>query len=121
MTKPVDAAIARDAEQKISGHGGAGEATRRGDEHVAGLALGAGRDESQIIVGAAVAGQRDTEEGTADDRLDAPVERARAAHRVDDEARRRAAESLDQLGRRSLDGRREHERGRFLDHSGPGA
>ena len=58
-----DAAIPGDAEQEIADDRGAGEAARRGDDDVAGLALRDRCGQREIVVGPAVAGQRDADAG----------------------------------------------------------
>ena len=112
------AAISRDIHQEISGHRCADIAIGRDHEHVARLGFGERRHEREIIERPAIAGERNADHRAADEPLDPPVEGARAVHRVDDEARRRA-EAFDEIGRWAVDGWGKNNRRRFLDHGRP--
>ena len=113
------AAVARDADQEVPRHGRPYIASGRDHEYVARPAFGERRHERQIVERATVAGERHADERAADEPLDPPVEGAGAVHGVDDEARGRASETLDELARWPLLRCGEDERGRFLDHDGP--
>jgi hypothetical protein len=100
-------AIAGNPEQQVANHGGASKAAGRSDKHIRSLALGDRGIQREIIGGPAIAGERDAEQTVSDNRLDKPVERASAAHRIDYKARGNIAEPLERSQIRPLDSGRD--------------
>ena len=95
-----------------------GEAVAGRDDHVARLRNHQRRHDGEVVVGAALAGQRRADEARLlrIGRLDVMVERAASLQRVDDMAGLRARELGDQLARRAPEGAADGEDRRVFQH-----
>ena len=113
--------VAGHAGDEIARHAGAGEALARRHDHVAGLGQGHGREQRQIVVGAAPAGQRHADEAPhgrhlGGQRLDRGVHGATARHGIDQPAGRRLQEWLQELGCRRRRPAADGQPRRLVDH-----